>query len=278
MQKLCIFVLALFFSSQIYAENYQVFVGVGPGGPADVMVRKLTAEAEKKSNDKFIVVNKPGAEFMVAYQEFIREGQRNKNVMFVNNAGFYINTALPANASLNLRPFTDAKSLITLISFDILFLSKKDSPIKNMNNVKGKLSLGYVGSTTKLLADKLNLDPDIALIPYKTDNAGVMAVLSNEVDLATAVDFSTTYLAYKDSFQVVGNSKKLLNTSSAMGLSVPQSMPDSQVAELNRLFNQVFNDPEFSSWFVSTYHKKPHGGSPQEFDRIINDYYKKIAK
>ena len=63
-----------------------------------------------------------------------------------------------------------------------------------------------------------------------------------------------------------------------MGLSVPQSMPDPQVLELNQLFNQVFADPDFNQWFVNTYHKKPHGGPPQEFDRIINDFYKKIAK
>lgn len=276
MQKIFVLLFCLFMSGQSHAETYQVFLGVAPGGPADIMIRKIVIELEKRTKDQFVVLNRPGSEFVVAYQAFLNETQRNRNVIFVSNAGFYV-SAQSEYAHLNLNPFTDLKSLISLISFDMLVIAKKGSAIKDVKDLRGKINIGYVGTTTKLLAEKLNLDPDINLVAYKSDPAVIMAVLGDEVPVGTTLDISPIYQQYKHSFQLVGDSRKLLGISSAIGLSVSHRMPETQLSELNRNINQVLNDPEFVDWFMKTYHKRPTGGSPQEFDRTINDFYRRIS-
>lgn len=279
MKKIFILCFTWFFSAQVLAETYQIFMPLGPGAPTEVMVRKMVATAEKITNDKFIVINKPGSEFVIAYQEFLREGQRNKNVIFYNQAGFSVTTGRPEYAALNLRPLQEVKGLITILSHDLLLVTKKDGPLKTLSDVRGKLNVSYVGSTGKLMLDKLqSADPDVQMIAYKTDTQSATAILSNEVQAGVILDFGPAYLGNRDNLLVLSDSKKMTNTTTAFGFSVHQSMPDSKVTELNQLFNKVFNDPEFSTWFVNTYRKRPHGGSPQEFDRLIMDYHKTVVK
>ena len=276
MAKIFALLLTLMIYGSVKAETYQIYLGVAPGGPADVMVRKIFAEMEKRTKDTFVVLNRPGSDFVVSYQAFQQESTRNRNVIFVNNAGFYLSTQTDY-AHLNINPITDSKSLITLVSFDMLIISRKGSPIRGMADLRGKINLGYAGTTTKLLAEKLNLDPNIYLIPYKSDPAVIMALLADEVPVGTTLDISPIYRQYRQNFQVIGNSKQLLGVSNAFGLSVPQRMPDAQVTALNLAINQVLSDPEFIDWFVKTYHKRPHGGNPQEFDSIITDFYRKVS-
>ena len=61
-----IFLFALFVLLNVaHAETYKIYLGSPAGGPSDVYVRKIADEVEKISDTKFVVINRPGADFLV---------------------------------------------------------------------------------------------------------------------------------------------------------------------------------------------------------------------
>ena len=75
--------LFLLVATTVSANTVRVTIGYGPGGSTDIIVRDLLSEAEKASNIKFIIENKPGANGVIALKNYF-EDQKPQSVLGVS--------------------------------------------------------------------------------------------------------------------------------------------------------------------------------------------------
>ena len=105
--------------SMAQAETYRVYSPFGVGSSPDILVRKVLDTAQTKSQDIYIVINKPGAEGAIAYRHFLEETSpkilatstslildpkldvqdQTKSLIFYYKLGFYL--IAPIDSKLN---------------------------------------------------------------------------------------------------------------------------------------------------------------------------------
>jgi hypothetical protein len=258
-----------------HAETYKIYVGASAGGPSDVYVRKIAEEAEKLSTDKFVVINRPGADFMVAYQAFLEESKTNPNVLFVSATGTHVSSYIQY-ADLKLDPLNDTKSVILLIRINFLFVALTDSSINSLSDIHGNLNIAHSGATAPLLISKLKLDPGVRTVSFRNDNDALMALLSKEVPLAQLISNNNLLVAHKDRVKIVGNLDKL-GIVAGQGLSVAKDFPEDKLVHLNRLFNNAIKQPAIIDWFAANMNgTKPVGGKPSDYDQVLRNFKSKM--
>lgn len=267
---LCLFV----FGGAALAETFKIFIGIPPGGPSDVFIRKVAMEAEKISNYKFVVINRPGADFMVSYQAFLEESRSNPNVLFVSTTGTHVSSYIQ-HADLKLDPINDTKSLILIVRIHLLFVTLKESPINDLSDLRGNLNIGYAGATAPVIIGKMKLDPNIQLVPFRNDAENMLALLRRDIPVAQVTSINNLIPIHRDKIKVIGSMDKM-GVVSGQGLHVAKNFPADKLLELNRLFNQVLRDPAVVDWFVATVNTKPAGGTPADYDRLIQTFKQKL--
>jgi len=248
------------------AETYRVYVSFAAGSSPDVLVRKVFDTAQTKTNDTFVIFNKPGADGSIAYRAFLED---------ISPKILATTTSLLLDTNLNVQDQT--KSLIFYYKLGFLLVALKDSNLNNINDVKGKLNVGSAGRNQDVLLKSLVKDPDVQIIRYTSDNDVVSGLLRKDLDLANISDGNFAYKGNKDKFKVISN-YDVTDITFGGGFSVHKSMPQSELMRLNSVINEVFQDEEFRKWLFDRLGKIPVGGKPEVQDKIVNDirsYYEK---
>jgi tripartite-type tricarboxylate transporter receptor subunit TctC len=270
-----IFLFALFVLLNVaHAETYKIYLGSPAGGPSDVYVRKIADEVEKISDTKFVVINRPGADFLVAYQAMLEESKTNPNVLFVSSTGTQVSSYLQ-HPALKLDPLNDTKSLIMFVRINFLFAALKESNINSLDDLKGNLNIGYSGATAPLLISKMKLEPSVQTVPFRNDAELMLGLLRKDVPVAQIVSTNNLITVHKDKIKIIGNLDKM-GIVAGQGISVAKNFPDDKLIKLNRLFNQVLSQPSMIEWFASTVNTKPVGGSPADYDRLLAEFKRNI--
>lgn len=274
-KKLSTFLFGLFvLTSLSHAETYKIYVGNSAGSLSDVYTRKVFDHVEKITGDNFIVINKPGADQMLAYQTFLEESRTNPNVIYSSGTATQV-ASYVVHPQLKLDPLNDTKSLITVARVQYHLIVKNDSPIKTAKDLKGRLNIGTSNSTTTTLINKSNLPADIQLIPYKSDNEVILALLKNEINVASAISLNPLIRTHKDSIRIVSSFEDL-NVTGATGYTVANNFPKEKFDRLHRALDQVLKHPDIQQWFVANMGTTPVGGKPEQYDQIIQRFKKVI--
>jgi tripartite-type tricarboxylate transporter receptor subunit TctC len=255
-------------SNLSHAETFKIYMGVPAGSLSDVYTRKLYDHVNKITGDNFVIVNRPGADQMVAYQLFIDESRNNPNVIFSSGTSSLVASSI-FRPELKLNPLNETKSLITVLKVHYYLVARADSPIKSIKEVTGKLNVGSSNATNNALFVGAKFDKDVQLIPFKGDNEIIISLLQKEIDLASIISINPLLYTHKDRIKIVADFNPVIG---AVGYSVAKNFPDEKLQEINRALNQIVHHPDIKQWFINTMGSAPVGGSPEDYDATINSF------
>jgi tripartite-type tricarboxylate transporter receptor subunit TctC len=270
-KKLFAILFGLFVLTNVcHAESYKIYLGIPAGGMTDVFLRKILDVVHKTSNNTYMIVNRPGADQLVAYQGFIEESKKNPNVLFVSSSGTNVSSYY-LYPDLKLDPLKDTKPVINFVHMNFIVAMPSDSKINKLSDVKGKLNLGYAGASSATAFNRFVKDPNIELVPFKGDNEVVFALLQKEIQGGIILSVSPQYLVNQDKI-------KLIHTlaTGGNGLSVVSDFPDNKLQEINKEFNAALKDPEVREFFKKNMGTFPAGGTPEDYNKLIMNFKQSI--
>lgn len=257
MKNVLIFVLCLFLNFA-HAKTYKVYLGTSPGSASDIQTRKLFDDVSRETGDTFIVLNKPGANFLVAYKSFIEDSKTNKDVILFNTSSIML-TAYVNEPTLGIDPINDVKGLMMLQKVNYFLAVREDSVYKNLSDIKGKINIAITSSVSELLVKKYLVGVDYQIIPYKSENESMAALLKGEVDVASTHNINTLLNTQKEKFRILKPYPQ--NMIGTVGYSVPLDFPEDDKKRLNRAMNNALKTEEFNNMGVEFV-----GGSGEKYD------------
>lgn len=248
------------------AKTYKVFVGTPPGSGADIQTRKIFNEVSKETGDTFVVINRPGANFLISYNAFLEEAKSgNDTIMFS-----------PTALQVALRDKGDTfegKGLIVLHRINYYIATRNDSSIRNRNDIKN-LNIGSAFAVSDMLT-KMYLN-DNTIINYKSDNEATLALLKGEVPVISTNSMNNALVANSDKVRIINTFPENIVGMSAYAVNKDFSENDRK--RLNEAMNKIIQGDEFKNWMRTTFSLSVEGGSTDKYDelnnRMLNEIYK----
>jgi tripartite-type tricarboxylate transporter receptor subunit TctC len=250
-----------------------LIVPYAAGGVADVGMRILGEKLSERLKQQFVIENRPGAGGIAAAQAGASAAPDGYTLLMTGN-----NSAI-AEALFKKLPYdilTDFSSVSTAAFFDLLILTRPDSPYKSLKDViaaakanPGKLNIGTIvpGSTQNLAAELFTSTAGIkaTIVTFRTSADMANAVMRGDIDLefefyaavqglltshklealASTGPKRTAYLPKVPT--VIESGINNYDVASWNGISVPAKTPQAIVATLNTAMKAVIPDPAIQS-------------------------------
>jgi tripartite-type tricarboxylate transporter receptor subunit TctC len=181
-----------------------LWVGLPPGGSADVLARVLAEGAEKSLGQKIVVINKPGGGGAVA-TSLLRNEKPDGYTLLVNVDGPI--TRSPHLTDLDYDPFKDVDHFMMIGEWKIVWTVKGDSPFKKWEDLvdwakknPGQLTFGYCTASSFYFSMVMAAKKEgftFKGVPYACDAPTMTAVLGGHVMLGggTAAPYRSHVLA-----------------------------------------------------------------------------------
>jgi tripartite-type tricarboxylate transporter receptor subunit TctC len=248
----------------------QLIVPYGAGGVADVGMRILTDALTARLKQPFVVENRPGAGGIVAAKAGASAAADGYTLLMTGN-----NNAISASLfkALPYNILTDFASTSTVSFFDLLIVTRAESPLKSVADVvkaardnPGRINIATTnpGSTQNLSAELFKSSTGIAatIVPFRTSPDLSTALIRGDVDiafefyaamqgliadkkvvaLASTGPKRTAYLPDVPTAQESGI--RDFEVVSWNGISVPAATPKPVIEVLVRAINEVLPNPE----------------------------------
>jgi tripartite-type tricarboxylate transporter receptor subunit TctC len=248
----------------------RIVIGFGPGGLADITMRLLGQKLTERTGQQVTIENRPGAGGVVAAGA-VTSAQPDGYTLFVLSSGIAISKSL-----LKVMPFDPVAAfapISTVAYFDLLVLTRAQSPLRTMNDViaaarasPGRFNVGTInpGSTQNLAAELLRSATGVAMtiVPYRSTPEVLTALLRD--DVAIAVDSYAALKAAIDDGQIraiaatgetrspmqpnVPTLRELGVAAEVVGwnaLVAPAHTPPEIIAALNRHITAIVAMPDF---------------------------------
>jgi len=247
-----------------------LIVPYGAGGIADTGMRIVADKLSAKLGQQVLVDNRPGAGGIVAAKAGSSAVPDGHTLLMTGN-----NNALSEVLfkSLPYNILTDFASTSTTSFFDLLIVTRGDSPLKTLQDVvkaaqasPGKLNIGTInpGSTQNLAAElfRSSAGINVTIVPFRTSPDMTSAILRGDVDLAfefyaaiqgQVVDHKMRVLAstgpkrtayLPDVPTVQEGGIKGYEVVSWNGISVPAATPAPIIEAISRAINEVLPLPD----------------------------------
>jgi tripartite-type tricarboxylate transporter receptor subunit TctC len=181
-----------------------LWVGLAPGGSADVLARALADSAEKILGQKIVVVNKAGGGGAVAASLLMREKPDGYTLLLTTDTAV---TRAPHLSQLAYNPFTDLDLFMNLVQWKTVWTVKADSPFKTWSDLtawakknQGQLTFGHCTASSFYFGMvKIAKDEGFTFrsVPYNCDKPTMTAVLGGHVMVGggTAAPYRSHVLA-----------------------------------------------------------------------------------
>jgi tripartite-type tricarboxylate transporter receptor subunit TctC len=248
----------------------RIVIGFGPGGLADITMRLLGRKLTERTGQQVTIENRPGAGGVVAVSA-VSSAPPDGYTLFVLSSGIAISKSL-----LKVMPFdpvTAFAPVSTVAYFDLLILTRAQSPLRTMNDVlaaarasPGRFNVGTInpGSTQNLSAELLRsaTGAEMTIVPYRSTPEVLTALLRD--DVAIAVESYAALKAAIDDGQIraiattgetrspmqpnVPTLRELGIAAEVVGwnaLVAPAHTPPDIVATLNRHIGAIVAMPDF---------------------------------
>src|SRR5689334_19605866 len=166
-------------SAQYPTRPVRLVVGFAPGGPTDILARRMAQYLTEKLGQQFVVENKPGATGNIATEYVINQPPDGYTILVTSTANA-INMTFYTKLSFDF--LRDAEPVAGLASISYLMLINPGIPAKNLaefiayakaNPGKINFASGGVGSSNQLAAElfKVMTGTDFVHIPYRGNAA-----------------------------------------------------------------------------------------------------------
>jgi tripartite-type tricarboxylate transporter receptor subunit TctC len=181
-----------------------LWVGLPPGGSADVLARALAEGAEKSLGQKIIVVNKAGGGGTVA-TSLLKNEKPDGYTLLVNTDT--VTTRAPHISDLEYDPFKDIDNFMLIGEWKTVWTVKGDSPFKKWQDLvdwakknPGQLTFGHCTASSfyfGMVAIGKKEGFTFKGVPYACDAPTMTAVLGGHVMLGggTAAPYRSHVLA-----------------------------------------------------------------------------------
>jgi tripartite-type tricarboxylate transporter receptor subunit TctC len=248
----------------------RIVIGFGPGGLADITMRLLGQKLTERTGQQVTLENRPGAGGVVAVSA-VTSAPPDGYTLFVLSSGIAISKSLLK--AMPFDPVTAFAPVSTVAYFDLLILTRAQSPLRTMTDVlaaarasPGRFNVGTInpGSTQNLSAELLRsaTGAEMTIVPYRSTPEVLTALLRD--DVAIAVDSYAALKAAIDDGQIraiattgetrspmqpnVPTLRELGIAAEVVGwnaLVAPAHTPPEIVAALNRHIAAIVAMPDF---------------------------------
>jgi tripartite-type tricarboxylate transporter receptor subunit TctC len=197
----------------------RIIVGFAAGGGNDIIARVFGQKLSESLGQPVIVENKPGGGAIVA-TEYVAKSAPDGYTLLMSASGISINPAV--YAKLPYDAINDFTAVSELGSFPLIMIVNASSPIKSVAELVAyakanpdKTNYASSSASFQLVTElfKQKTGAPMQVIPYKSANDSVMAVISDQV---------TTTIA--DAGPVAGQVKS--GTARALAVAAPKRMED----------------------------------------------------
>src|SRR6202171_4848910 len=205
--------------SKYPSRPIHIIVGFAAGGGNDIIARVFGQKLSKSFGQPVIVNNKPGGGAIVA-TEYVAKSPPDGYTLLMSASGISINPAV--YAKLPYDAVNDFVAVSELGSFPLIMIVNASSPIKSVAELVAhakanpdKMNYASSSASFQLVTElfKQKTGAPMQVIPYKSANESVLAVISGQV---------TTTIA--DAGPVTGQVKS--GTARALAVAAPKRMED----------------------------------------------------
>jgi tripartite-type tricarboxylate transporter receptor subunit TctC len=201
------------------SKPIHIIVGFAAGGGNDIIARVFGQKLSENLGQPVIVENKPGGGAIVA-TEYVAKSPPDGYTLLMSASGISINPAV--YAKLPYDAVNDFVAVSELGSFPLIMIVSASSPIKSVAELVAyakanpdKMNYASSSASFQLVTElfKQKTGAPMQVIPYKSANESVLAVISGQV---------TTTIA--DAGPVTGQVKS--GTARALAVAAPKRMED----------------------------------------------------
>jgi tripartite-type tricarboxylate transporter receptor subunit TctC len=206
-------------SAKYPTKPIRIIVGFAAGGGNDIIARVFGQKLSESLGQPVIVENKPGGGAIVA-TEYVARSSPDGYTLLMSASGISINPAV--YAKLPYDAVNDFTAVSELGSFPLIMIVNPSSPIKSVAELvtfakanPDKTNYASSSASFQLVTElfKQKTGAPMQVIPYKSANESVLAVISGQV---------TTTIA--DAGPVAGQVKS--GTARALAVTAPTRMED----------------------------------------------------
>jgi tripartite-type tricarboxylate transporter receptor subunit TctC len=220
--RLCAMIgtLAVPANAQEYpAKPIHIIVGFAAGGGNDIIARVFGQKLSESLGQPVIVENKPGGGAIVA-TDYVAKSAPDGYTLLMSASGISINPAV--YAKLPYDAVNDFVAVSELASFPLILIVSANSPIRSVAELVAyakanpdKTNYASSSASFQLVTElfKQKTDAPMQVIPYKSANESVLAVISGQVTTAIA-----------DAGPVIQQVKS--GTARALAVATPQRIDD----------------------------------------------------
>lgn len=166
-------------------------VGFGPGGANDLVARVVAEGVAKQLGQSVIVENKPGAGSVLG-ADFVAKSAPDGYTFFVGAGGVITNLMIKSSMPYKEGDLLPVGMLAISPSIIVASANSKINSLKDIfelaKDPKGvNFSTAGTGSTPHFVAEmmKIKVGGRYEIIPYKSGSEGMIAVISNQVDITS---------------------------------------------------------------------------------------------
>ncbi len=193
-----------------------LWVGLPPGGSADVLARALAEGAEKSLGQKIVVVSKPGGGGTVATSLLMNEKPDGYTLLMNTDS---VVTRAPHISDLEYDPFKDIDNFMLIGEWKTVWTVKGDSQFKKWTDLvswakknPGQLTFGHCTASSfyfGMVAISKKEGFTFKAVPYPCDAPTMTAVLGGHVMLGggTAAPYRSHVLA--DNIRIILSRQKI---------------------------------------------------------------------
>jgi tripartite-type tricarboxylate transporter receptor subunit TctC len=174
------------------AKPIHLIVGFSAGGGNDIIARVFGQKLSESLGQPVIVENKPGGGAIVA-TDYVAKSAPDGYTLLMSASGISINPAV--YDKLPYDAIKDFVAVSELGSFPLIMIVAKDSPIKSVSELVAyakanpdKTNYGSSSASFQLVTElfKQKTGAPMQVIPYKSANESVLAVISGQVTTTIA--------------------------------------------------------------------------------------------
>lgn len=178
--------------SKYPSRPIHIIVGFAAGGGNDIIARVFGQKLSESFGQPVIVENKPGGGAIVA-TEYVAKSQPDGYTLLMSASGISINPAV--YAKLPYDAINDFVAVSELASFPLIMIVNGASPIKSAAELvtyakanPDKTNYASSSASFQLVTElfKLKTGAPMQVIPYKSANESVLAVVSGQVTTTIA--------------------------------------------------------------------------------------------
>lgn len=292
---LTLLALAFGASAQPYPNKpVQIIVAVPAGTAGDVTARLIADELGEKLNQRFVVVNKPGANGVIAGDLVTTASHDGYTLFFSASSPLTVTPHLVKDLKWN--PLKDLEPIVEVGTTPIVIAVARKSPINSMNDLiaaarkepskvtAGMLSLSMSQFAIAMLESGENIR--FLSVPYKGATDIASGVLAGDIDVAfvglgglaaqlgpggqlKALGVTTTErMASLPDTPAVGEVVKGYDAGTWFGLFAPKGVDPVAVKTLNAAVNELLKTQRAKSR-LETLGTNPTGGTPADLQRRL---------